>query len=155
MSTTLTKRESAIGSPWFRRGPLATLREEMRDLFSQAFSSDEEFWPFARTVPSLDLCETGQAVEARIDLPGVDPKEVDIQISGNVLTIRGERKSEREEKGATWHRVERRLGGFCRSVILPCAVKEEAVEANYRDGVLTITMPKTEETKARRIEVKT
>jgi HSP20 family protein len=117
--------------------------------------ADEDLWPFGRLSPSLDLSETEQAVEVRMDIPGVRANEVDIQIVGNMLTVSGRRKEEREEKNKTWHRIERREGSFSRSVMLPCPVKEEAVEARYKDGVLTVNMPKTEEAKARKIEVKT
>jgi HSP20 family protein len=127
----------------------------MEDLMSKLFGEHEEIWPFGRISPSLDLAETDHAIEARLDLPGVDPKEIDIQINANMLTVSGQRKEEKEEKGKTYHRVERRAGSFSRSVSLPCPVKEEAVEAKCGDGVLTITMPKTEEAKSRKIAVKT
>ena len=71
-----------------------------------------------------------------------------------MLTVSGERKEEREEKGKTYHRVERRVGSFSRSVTLPCPVREDAVDAQYKNGILTIKLPKTEEAKARKITVK-
>jgi HSP20 family protein len=89
-----------------------------------------------------------------MDLPGMTAKDIDIQISGSVLTVSGQREEEREEKGKTFHRVERRYGSFSRSVTLPSAVEESEVAAECRDGVLTIKLPKTEESKAHKIKVK-
>jgi HSP20 family protein len=146
------KREGKAVRPWFRFEPMMRVREEMEDLMNRTFG--EEGWPFGRVAPSLDIAETNGAVEVRLDVPGVEPKEIDIQLNGNMLTVSGHRKEEKEEKDKTYHRVERRFGSFSRAIVLPCPVKEEAIEAKYRDGVLTITMPKTEEAKARKIEVK-
>ncbi len=154
MATSITKREPRAVRPWFRRSPLATLRDEMQDFVTQVFGEEAEF-PFAQMVPNLNLSETEHAVEVRVDLPGIDPKDVNIQVSGNVLTVTGERKEQKEEKGKTWHRVECRTGSFARSVMLPCPVQEETAAAEYRDGVLTVTLPKTEDAKARKIPVKT
>ena len=146
------KRESKAVRPWFRFEPMMRVREEMEDLMNRTFG--EEGWPFGRVAPSLDIAETNGAVEVRLDIPGVEPTEIDIQLNGNMLTVSGHRKEEKEEKDKTYHRVERRFGSFSRAIVLPCPVKEAAIEAKYRDGVLTITMPKTEEAKARKIEVK-
>lgn len=154
MNTTLTKREPRAIRPWFQRGPMATLREEMQDMISH-FLGDEGSWPLAEMSPTVDMSETDQAVEVRMDVPGVEAKDVDIQIRGNTLAVTGERKEERTEKGKTRHRVERRFGSFARTVTLPCEVQEDAVQAAYHDGVLTITLPKAEEAKARKIKVST
>jgi HSP20 family protein len=89
-----------------------------------------------------------------MDLPGIDSKEIDVQVSGNQLTIAGERKEEKVTKNELAHRIERRVGCFSRSFTLPCAVQEDKIEANYQNGVLQITLPKTEEAKSRRIPVK-
>ncbi len=153
MSTTLAKREPRQARHLFRRNPLATLRDEMQDLVSQVFGEETE-WPLGRISPNLDVSETDHAVEVRLDLPGIDPKDVDVQVSGNTLTVSGQRKEQREEKGKTWHRIECRTGSFSRMVTLPVAVKEDTAEAQYRDGVLTISLPKTEEAKAHKIKVK-
>ena len=84
----------------------------------------------------------------------MEAKDIDIQVHGNLLTISGEQKEEREEKGKTFHRVERRVGSFSRSVTLPCPVKEDAVDAQYKNGLLTVKLPKTDEAKAKKITVK-
>ena len=93
------------------------------------------------------------AIDVRMDLPGITAKDIDIQVNGNVLTVSGERKEEKEENGKTFYRVERHCGNIPRSVILPCAVIESKVAAEYKDGVLTIKLPKTEESKAHKIKV--
>lgn len=153
MAGTLQQSSRGSLSPWSGFGPLGRLREEMEDLFER-FTGNGDDWPSQMLAPPMDLSETDGSLQVRLDLPGVDPKEIDIQVSGNQLTIAGERKEEKEEKGETFHRIERRTGRFSRSVTLPCAVDEEKIDANYHDGVLTISVPKNEECKARRIEVK-
>jgi HSP20 family protein len=154
MSTAVTKREPRSAKTWFRRGPLGTLREEMEDLFSRAFGEETSLWPSERMIPSLDVAETDGAIEVRMDIPGMEAKDIDIQVNGNLLTISGERKEEKEEKGKTYHRIERRSGSFSRSVTLPCPVKEDAVDAQYKSGILTVKLPKTEEAKRKKIAVK-
>jgi HSP20 family protein len=138
----------------FPRSPLTTLRDEIHDLLTHTFTDDEESWSFGLSAPRLDLSETDATVEVRLDVPGIKAEDVEIQISGNRLTVSGNRKDERDEKGRTWHRIERRSGRFCRSVILPCPVKEDAAEAQYRDGVLTITVPKADEAKAHKVKIR-
>jgi HSP20 family protein len=126
----------------------------MEDLMSRFWGDEEDGWQFARLTPAIDVTESESALEARVDLPGVNPDEIDIQLSGNLLTVSGERREEKEEKGRTYHRIERRSGSFSRCVSLPCAVQEDEVAADCRDGVLTITLPKTDEAKSHKIEVK-
>jgi HSP20 family protein len=104
--------------------------------------------------PPLDMIETEKTISLKLDLPGVSPKEIDVQVSGNQLIVSGERKEEREEKGETFHRVERRTGRFSRSILLPCDVQDDKVDAKYQDGVLKITLPKTSEATTRHIEIK-
>jgi HSP20 family protein len=130
------------------------LREEVGDLVSNFFGEAGDGWPLGRMMPSLDLSETDAGIDVRMDVPGIKPDDIDIQLSGNLLTISGHRKEEKEEKGRTFHRVERRSGSFSRTLTLPCAVKEDKVDAQYHDGVLTINMQKTEEAKSRKIKIK-
>lgn len=141
--------------PWFRRGPLSTLRQEMEELFSGAWPEGEQLAWSGALVPALDVSETDKTIEVKMDLPGIKASDIDVQVNGNVLTVSGERKEEKEEKGKTYHRIERRYGSFSRSTTLPAAVIEDKVDAQYHDGVLTITMEKTEEAKSRKIKVKT
>lgn len=137
-----------------RTEPRTGFFEEIEDAMSRMWDSSANGWTFGASVPSIDLSETDKAVEVKLDVPGVKAKEIDIQLNGNLLTVSGERKEEEEKKGKTFHRIERRYGSFSRSVTLPCPVQEDEVAAEYRDGVLSITLPKTEEAKSKKIAVK-
>jgi HSP20 family protein len=151
--TTLAPSRGRLSRPWYRRLPLPALREEVRDLLAE-FLGDESAWPFGGNVPTMDLSETDETIEVRLDLPGVQPSEINVQVTGNVLSISGERKEEKETKERTFHVVERRSGSFSRSITLPCPVQDDKVDAKYHDGVLTVTLPKTKEAKGSRIKVK-
>ena len=147
-----TRRPGGLSSLW-SRDPFAALRDEMSDLRSRMWGEDGG-WLATISTPSLDLSETENTVEVRMDVPGVKPKDIDIQLNGNLLTVTADREEEKEEKGRTFHRVERHTGRYSRSLTLPCPVNESEVAAEYRDGVLNITLPKTEESKTRKIKVK-
>jgi HSP20 family protein len=148
----MTRKPGGLPSLW--RDPFTALREEMKDLRAQMFGDGDEGWLNVATAPALDMSETDKAIDVRMDLPGITAKDIDIQVNGNLLTVSGERKEEKEEKGKTFHRVERSCGSFSRTVTLPCAVNESEVAAEYKDGVLTVKLPKTEESKAHKIKVK-
>ncbi|MBI2481384.1 MAG: Hsp20/alpha crystallin family protein [Planctomycetia bacterium] len=150
MSKTAKKGRSLTDR--LRHHPLASLREELDDVMERVFGGDDAC-TIGRNVPALDLSDTENTIEAKLDLPGIDPDEVDIRINRNLLTVSGERKEEDVEKGRTFYRVERRTGTFSRSITLPSEVNEDEVAAEYKDGVLTITLPKIEQAKARRIKV--
>ena len=154
MAATLPSRLSQGITSLRRADPFRALQEEVDDLlnrFSRDVDSDWLMRPFA---PALDVSETADAVQVRMDVPGIDAKDIHIEVAGNTLRISGERKEEKEEKGETWHRLERRSGSFARSVSLPCAVKEDKADAAYADGVLTVKIPKAEEAKTHKIKVK-
>lgn len=154
MTATLPTRISRGLSALRRRDPFRALQQEFDDLlgrFSEDWNGD---WPALPNVPSLDVSETAEAVQVRMDIPGMEAKDIDIEVTGNMLNVSGERKEEKEEKGKTWHRIERKTGSFARSVTLPSAVMEDKVEAAYKDGVLTVTLPKTEEAKTHKVKVK-
>ena len=122
---------------------------------STFWNDGEEGWPSEAMATSVDLSETDKEIDVRIDIPGVKAEEIGIQIHGNLLTVSGERKEEKEEKGRTFHRIERTEGSFSRTLSLPCEVQESEIAATYKDGVLNITMPKAEEAKAHKVTVKT
>ena len=115
------------------------------------------FWGGEREglLPKLDISETAESIIVKADLPGIDVKDLDISVTDNVLTLRGEKKEECEEKAERFHRVERRFGSFCRSFALPGDVKTDGIEATYKDGVLRLTIPKAEGAKPKKIEVQT
>jgi HSP20 family protein len=136
-----------------RHHPLVTLRDEMDDLLSRFFGG-QDGWFSGRMFLFADVAETDTAFEVTLDLPGVDAEKLDVHVSGNVLTVRGERPDTKVNDGRISHRVERRKGAFSRSVTLPSAVVDDEVVAEYKDGVLTITLPKCEEARSRTIAVK-
>jgi HSP20 family protein len=104
--------------------------------------------------PEFDISETDEHIVVKADLPGIDVKDLDIEVVDRVLTLKGNKKEEHEEKTERYHRVERRFGSFCRSILLPAEVDAEKVEAAYKDGVLTMTIAKSESAKPKKIEVK-
>ena len=104
--------------------------------------------------PSIDIAETDNDIIVKAEIPGVDPKNIDISIVDDTLTIKGEKKEEKEDKGKSYHRVERSYGSFARTITLPAHVKTDEVEAKNHQGVLEITLPKMEKTRAKKITVK-
>ena len=103
--------------------------------------------------PAVDILETEDAVTLKADLPDVDPKNVGIQLENGTLTLKGERKFEHEKNGKGFHRIERSYGSFVRAFSLPDTVDAEHVKADYKNGVLTVTVPKKEVAKPRTINV--
>jgi len=108
----------------------------------------------AQWLPSLDISETSNDLVVKTELPGMDPKDIDISLNDGMLTIKGERKQEKEEKEENYHLIERSYGSFCRSVKLPKEVKHDKVKASFRNGVLKIVLPKSEESKKKEVKVK-
>ncbi|MGA8141001.1 MAG: Hsp20/alpha crystallin family protein [Desulfobaccales bacterium] len=150
MAKDIVKREPAKG--------ISQLRREMDRLFEDFFAP-QAWWggrPWeGEWVPAVDVAETPEQITIKAELPGIDGKEIDISLVGDMLTIKGEKKSEREEKKENYHLVERNYGSFSRSLALPAAVKPEKIEAKYEKGILTITCPKKEPVKPKTIEIKT
>jgi HSP20 family protein len=101
----------------------------------------------------VDILETDNNLVLKSDLPDVDLKDIDIQIEDGTLTLKGERKFEKEDKSAGYHRMERSYGSFVRCFSLPDTVESDKVKADYRNGVLTVTLPKTEAAKPRTVKV--
>jgi HSP20 family protein len=110
---------------------------------------------FADWAPSCDIEEQEDRYVIKADLPGVDKKDIDVKLENGVISIRGEKQTEKETgKGTKRHRTERFHGSFARSFTLPDAVKDERVEANYKDGVLSLVIPKAEEAKPISFDIK-
>lgn len=105
-------------------------------------------------LPALELAETENDYVVRAEIPGMDPKDIDISLSDSMLTIRGEKKQEREEKEADYHLVERSYGAFTRSIQIPKPVQSEKIAASHKNGVLKIVLPKSEEAKKKEIKIK-
>jgi HSP20 family protein len=104
--------------------------------------------------PDFDIAEADDHFAAKADLPGIDPKNLDISLTGNVLTIKGEKTEERAEKNGRYYTMERQFGSFSRSFMLPSDVKEDGIEASYKDGVLRVNIPKSERARQKKIPVK-
>ena len=135
---------------------LRTLQEEVNRLFStnltRAFGDDEGIARGA-WAPSVDIYENKDQIVLEAELPGMNQEDFDLSIENNVITLRGERKFEKADETDNYHRVERSYGAFTRSFTLPQTVSAEGAVAEYNNGVLRVTLPKREETKARRIQV--
>jgi len=150
----LPKRRDSFAFPAWRE-----LRREMEGMFDEFFGRfptlAEEFG-LGVTFPPIDIKETDTAVEVAAEVPGMRPEDLDVSVVGDVLTIKGEKKEEKEEKQKSMYRVERRYGRFERSVQLPAEVNVDKASAQYKDGVLTISLPKKEpsQSKVRKIEIK-
>lgn len=132
------------------------LREAMDRLFEESFVRPprRELPPAAEGTLALDVYQTEESAVVKTSVPGVKPDEIDITISGNMLTISGETKEEQEVKEENYLRRERRLGSFSRSVVLPDGLEPDKAEASFEDGVLTLTIPKAPEAKPKVIKVK-
>ncbi len=142
----------AMLTRWEPFRDLARLQDEMTRLLG-----DERMFRAGESVgwtPSCDIYEDEEAVKVRFELAGVDPKNVEVRFENGVLTLKGERKLENEEKRENYHRVELSYGTFTRSFSLPGTIDAEKIRAESKDGVLTVTLPKRAEAKPRSIQVK-
>jgi HSP20 family protein len=140
--------------------PMTEFRTEMNRLFDtflrEPFGTlSESFSAMGRWAPTLDVAENKKTVTVRAELPGVDPKAIDITVTGDRLTISGEKKETTERKDKDYFHRESRYGSFSRTVPLPSGVDSQQVEAEYDNGVLTVTMQKTPGAVAKKVEVKT
>ena len=134
---------------------LRTLQEEVNRLFSTNLTRAFPDEGIARGAwaPSVDIYENKDQIVLEAELPGMKQEDFDLSIENNVITLRGERKFEKTDETDNYHRVERSYGAFTRSFTLPQTVSAEGATAEYNNGVLRVTLPKREETKARRIQV--
>jgi HSP20 family protein len=132
-----------------------SLQREMNRMFDSFFRGVDEPSLFNSTwIPAVDVAEEDDAYVVKVELPGVNKDDVKITLESNILTIRGEKKAESEVKQKNYHRTERSYGSFQRSFTLPTTVKNDKIDATYRDGILTVALPKAEEAKPKQIEVK-
>jgi len=152
MSTTLATQGSR--QPRTLLTPFRAFRDEFDQLFARLSSDWEGNWLTGELSLPCDLSETADAFQIRMDVPGIKPDDITVQVTGDAVHISGERKEEKEEKGKTFHRLERRSGKFSQVLQLPSPVNEEKVEAEFHDGVLNVKLPKSEATKTRTVKVK-
>src|SRR5258706_11457261 len=130
----------------------STLEDRMNRLFREHYNEGQDQSLTASTfAPAVDVYEDEHNVTLKIEVPGIDEKDIDVRIENNTLTVHGERKIEKEEKEENYRRVERQYGGFTRTFNLPTTVDAEKVSANYDKGVLKISLPKKAEAKPKQI----
>jgi HSP20 family protein len=134
---------------------LRSLQDEVNRLFSSNVSRTFGDEGIARGAwnPTVDIYENKDQIVIEAELPGMNREDFDLSFENNVVTLRGERRFEKEDESDNYHRVERSYGSFARSFTLPPSVSGEGITADYRNGVLRVTLPKREEVKARRIEI--
>jgi HSP20 family protein len=135
---------------------LRTLQEEVNRLFTGSMprTFDDEGIARGAWSPSVDIYENKDQIVLEAELPGMKREDFDLSVENNVITLRGQRQFEKKDESDNYHRVERAYGSFTRSFTLPNTVSAEGANAEYKNGVLRVTLPKREETKARRIEIK-
>jgi HSP20 family protein len=139
---------------------LVGIQDRMNRLFDEAFrgvsrgaSSDEDWALGGSWAPAVDIYEQGGAIVLQAELPGVDPKDVDIRVENSTLTLRGQRQLDKEVKREDYHRVERAYGTFSRVFTLPTVVDTQNIKADFKDGLLRLTLPKREEAKPKQISI--
>lgn len=143
--------------PWTRRNrnELSTLRNQMDDLFSSFFRGlDMPFsWLGERAWPAIDVAEKDNAILVRAEVPGCKPEDIDVSVCGNTLTLSGEKKESHEANGEGYYHMESTWGSFRREVSLPAEVDSNKIQAVVKDGVLSVTLPKAEKSKAVKVKV--
>ena len=135
---------------------LVSLQERMNRLFEQTLDrsrGEREVMVAGTWAPAVDIYETPDSIVLQAELPGLSKDDIDIQVRDNVLTLKGERRSEKEVKEGNYLRVERAYGGFQRAFTLPAAVQADRIRAVFKDGVLDVSIPKAEEAKPKQIKI--
>lgn len=151
-STLVSSRPQAPAVP---RDSFSTLRKEMDDLISTFFGQNAPSWLAAgASRPAMDVVESDKVFTVKLDAPGMAAKDFNVQVQGATLTLSGQHEEEKESKDKTYHRMERRSGSFSRTITLPCKINEDEVAAEYTNGVLTLTLPKSEVEMSKKIAVK-
>lgn len=140
---------------WTPFRDLMNIQDEMNRLFEDFFRRPAQSGEMGTWTPVMDVSETNDKITVKMDLPGVTKEDVNISIIGDTLQVKGEKKQEKEVKEENYHRIERTYGSFFRSVELPSRVVAEKITAKFKDGVLTIELPKADEVKPHAIEIKT
>jgi HSP20 family protein len=139
-------------SRWYPIREVATLQDRVNSLF-QDFSGDNQTVTAASFAPAVDVYENGEKVVLKLDVPGIKEEDLDIRVENQTLTVRGERKFEKEEKEENFHRIERRYGSFFRSFSLPTTVDTENVAASYEAGVLKLELKKKASAQPKQIKI--
>ena len=140
-------------SRWDPFREMSKVQDQVNRFFEDSFLRRGSESSLSLWAPEVDIHETQDALVLEADLPGLEDKDLDIRVENNMLTIRGERKFEKKVSEENYLRVERSYGSFCRSFSLPHTVNTDQIQANYRNGVLTVRLPKREEAKPKQIKV--
>jgi HSP20 family protein len=151
----LSRYQAPNSTPWPALDRWSNLRDELNSFFDMPFWSglDRTGQLFTGWSPALDLYESGDHFVVVVELPGMRKEDIEISLHDGALTISGERKREKSSNGETAQRTERYVGTFRRSIALPSRVDPSKVSATYQDGILKVTLPKTEEAKPKQIQV--
>ena len=136
------------------KSELARLHKDMDDLVSSFFGGRPLLFTEREVWPAIDISEDENSITVRAEVPGCRAEDVDISVQGNILTISGEKKHEEEKKEKGYYYAERSYGSFRRDITLPADVESTKIDAHCKDGILTISMPKTEKAKAIKVKVK-
>lgn len=134
-------------------GELNRMQEEMNRYFDDLFGEHRHELADGAWLPAVDVSETDAEFVVRAELPGMSQEDIEINVQDNILTLKGEKKQEKKEKQENFHRLERSYGGFSRSFTLPAGVKDQDIKATFKEGVLEVAMPKTEEAKPKKITI--
>lgn len=132
---------------------LSILQDQFNRIFNESFRNQPEESALTTWAPAVDIYETPNELVVKAELPDVNEKDIDVRVENNLLAIRGERKFEKSASEENYLRIERTYGAFSRSFSLPNTVNAEAIAAEYKNGVLTVTLPKREESKPRQVKV--
>jgi HSP20 family protein len=140
---------------WSPFRDVVSVQDEMSRLFDDVFGQRPARvqWTDGIWNPSVDVTEDKDSVVVKAEMPGLNKDDIKISVQDSILTLKGEKKQEKEEKETDYHRIERSYGSFCRSFQLPTTVRADKIKANYKDGVLSIILPKTEEVKPKEIPI--
>ena len=142
--------------------PLTLVERDMNHMFDDFFGgfglAPSDFWDtdWSAFSPQVDIVDNEKEIKVSVELPGLDEKDIDVSLSRDTLTISGEKQQEKEDKGKNYYRMERSYGSFKRAIPIPCEVKTEAIDATFKNGVLSVVLPKATEGQCRqKIAVKT
>jgi HSP20 family protein len=138
---------------WDTYAGLSGLQEQVNRLFEGSFPRRADHSALTTWAPAVDIYETENELVVKADLPDVNEKDIDVRVENNTLTVRGERKFQEKTEKDNFLRVERTYGAFSRSFSLPNTVNNEAIQAEYKNGVLTVTLPKRAESKPKQVKV--
>ncbi|MBF0288705.1 MAG: Hsp20/alpha crystallin family protein [SAR324 cluster bacterium] len=146
--------ETSVSAPSEEQNPIVSLHQEMNRMFDNVFkdfgfrnlspSSFKGWESFGSFSPKVNVSEDDKMVEVEAEIPGMEEKDIQVSLANDILTVKGEKQQEKEEKDKEYYHVERRYGSFQRVIQLPCEIKEDQIKASFKKGVLKITLPKSE-----------